>query len=397
MSTVKVIKRHEWREKWKVKVFTVFVIIAVIDAGLTVTWSILAVDAPDDKWHRAESLTTGAVFLLLSLFLLITGLRLRRMAPREWSRMFIFKPTTIAVVDIILFFVFLSRAVFNIVSGTGQFTIDVTQGGAVHALVVIAIYFFWELFPIVLLLLTVATGAIGKRGKKANGQQVPKMGVFSFLTGQDPRTPGRLPTPIDDGSINGGEEEKSLRQLTHGLLHREDSEDWIQGSPGPLRGAIGLGDDFLIPSLNQGGGIGMPLDAEEEGHSYYQPPQAPMGKQSQQQPNVQPPLKPQRRGNDQASLPPQHKRSSVGSYEVQLSPSVEEHRLWMPQQQHQAHHFQPGNAYDTATTGSVQSSTSAFTGEIKQLAERQDQFFNDPNRYNTPPRDFPKHMYRQGR
>lgn len=64
----------------------------------------------------------------------------------------------VCTVTAALFIVFASRSVFNFVSGAGKVTVLIDSSNAGENIAAFAIYALWEMFPVVLLLVTVASG-----------------------------------------------------------------------------------------------------------------------------------------------------------------------------------------------------------------------------------------------
>ena len=73
-------------------------------------------DANAVTWGKAEASLSAIVFAGLSVGFLLLGYRLHRLPATAHSRMMLMHPRTTACVNIVLFLVFLSRSVFNLVN-----------------------------------------------------------------------------------------------------------------------------------------------------------------------------------------------------------------------------------------------------------------------------------------
>ena len=92
--------------------------------------------------------------------------------------MFALRPTTIVITNIVLSTVFLSRAAFDLVSGLGFVTISLPPNGPTEQTAVFAGFTGWEVLPILLLFLTLASE---REGREATQTSHPSFGIFGVI------------------------------------------------------------------------------------------------------------------------------------------------------------------------------------------------------------------------
>jgi len=130
-------------------------------------------------WGQVEAFGSAAVFAGLSVAFLMLGRSLHNLPATAHSRMMLVEPRTTAIVNIVLFFVFGSRSVFNVVSAFGVFSLQVESESVANDAVVVLVYTVWEVVPVVMLLATVAGGGVPERESGSDGGD----GLMLSLTG----------------------------------------------------------------------------------------------------------------------------------------------------------------------------------------------------------------------
>ena len=129
--------------------------------------------------RAAAAATAAAAADLFSLARSVIIYHVLRMQPREYSRMFMLRPRTVAFVVALLCCVFTSRAAFDITSAAGAVTVSTSgSASAKDTAIFITAYTWWELVPIAMLLSTIATGSVG-RAHSTNA--APMYGVFGAI------------------------------------------------------------------------------------------------------------------------------------------------------------------------------------------------------------------------
>lgn len=114
--------------------------------------------------------------------------------------MFALRPTTIVVTNLILSIVFLSRAAFDLVSGLGAVTISLPPNGPTEQTAVFAGFTGWEILPILLLFLTLASE---RERSEAIQTSHPSFGIFGVI-----EEAGKENLELSQESgVNGGLEE----------------------------------------------------------------------------------------------------------------------------------------------------------------------------------------------
>lgn len=182
---VKLLAVDAWRPSWKLPTLATYWVTVVLDGGITALWIILAAhganEGDDDENNSQlnnatndESFTTATVFFFLGLLFLVFSVKMFSMESFEAHRLFVLEPKVSAAINLTLFVIFMSRSVYNFVSAMGWATVIVTSDSASDVILTIVMYTFWELFPTVLLLLTIARG---KRGTKPVHE--PNFGKFA--------------------------------------------------------------------------------------------------------------------------------------------------------------------------------------------------------------------------
>ena len=96
--------------------------------------------------------------------------------------MFTLRPKTIAVTNFILSAIFISRAAFDIISGFGLFIISLPPTGAKNRTIVFATFSVWEILPILLLFVTIASK---REGREPEQVKRPSFGVFGAIKQQE--------------------------------------------------------------------------------------------------------------------------------------------------------------------------------------------------------------------
>lgn len=143
--------------------------------------------AATNRWNASEQITVGVVFFAMSLFYLLIAYRVRSMTPAEYSRALIEQSQTlVARITFALFIVFVSRSVFNFASSAGAVNVTINTDAVGDNIASFTIYAFWELFPVSLLLVTIAQGS-------SVSPRVYKKRQFGVIgTGAPQFTPGRM-------------------------------------------------------------------------------------------------------------------------------------------------------------------------------------------------------------
>lgn len=252
----KLVLRDSWG-MWRLRVFGVFGAVAVFDVAGTIALSVLAANATDDdaadRYGNAESLGTAVIFLLLSFVFALLSLRLRALSAVQYSRMFLFKPRVIGWVTLLLFAVFASRSTVNFLTFAGVVDINIDKDDLVTDVSAAAAYGFWEFFPVLLLLSTIASAP--RTAKFA----VRRRGGGAGAAAADDDEAASLFTFGVFGAISAFEAAQERGEAGDGVDGEGDSER--PASPSLIGGSGGGGNGNDVHSRyggNSGGGLGAP-------------------------------------------------------------------------------------------------------------------------------------------
>eukprot|EP01138_Halocafeteria_seosinensis_P004578 gb/GECG01004684.1/.p1 GENE.gb/GECG01004684.1/~~gb/GECG01004684.1/.p1 ORF type:complete len:382 (+),score=37.92 gb/GECG01004684.1/:1-1146(+) len=174
---LKLTHRSNWRRHWKVPTFTTYSIGVTILVCLEILSACFAVNSNATP-SQVNSVATSGLFAVLGCSYVYFAYRIHKLKPSEYQRMFALRPTTIVVTNVVLSVVFLSRAAFDLVSGLGAVTISLPPTSAKEQAAVFAGFTGWEILPILLLFLTLATE---REGREATPAPRPSFGIFGVI------------------------------------------------------------------------------------------------------------------------------------------------------------------------------------------------------------------------
>ena len=116
-------------------------------------------DSAQNNWVAAEEVTVGIVFFALSLFFIFISVRAHQMSHSDYSRSLLEQSQrVVTVVTAVLFAVFASRSIFNFVAAAGKVVVLINTESVSSNIESFTVYAVWEIFPVCLLLLTIASG-----------------------------------------------------------------------------------------------------------------------------------------------------------------------------------------------------------------------------------------------
>ena len=227
----KVIYHETWPEH-KLLVLVPFFVTTGAEFIITVVWACT-------QKASAEAFSTGTVFFILSLVFAYLALRLPRLEAVEYSRMFIGNPRVAVGINVALFLLLGSRAVFNFLTAANVVDVPILTPNWKQNIEVLVIYAIWEILPVALLLLTVARGAKGA----PSVYHKPRFGLWNQMAMDNV-------VDSDDGGAGGGLDTPSSIGINGTPLLRGDNRRVVSG---PAANAGG-GHDFRPGPLQDGRG-----------------------------------------------------------------------------------------------------------------------------------------------
>jgi hypothetical protein len=177
--------------RWAYAFFGVTAVMIVVLVCVQAVFRGITADANEvaatNRWNASEQITVGVVFFAMSLFYLTIAYRVRSMTPADYSRALIEQSQAlVARITFALFIVFVSRSVFNFASAAGAVNVTINTDAVGDNIASFAIYAFWELFPVSLLLVTIA------QGSSVSPRMYRKRQFGVIGTGAPQLTPGRM-------------------------------------------------------------------------------------------------------------------------------------------------------------------------------------------------------------
>lgn len=156
-------------------------------------------------WGKAEASLSAIVFAGLSVGFLLLGYQLHKLPATAHNRMMLMHPRTTACVNIVLFLVFLSRSVFNLVTVSGAFSIEINSSSAFNDVAIVLVYTTWEVAPVVMLLGTVAGGGVHETAEGAD----PPLGLMLAIRDPDQGLLAGAQDPFEEVAVRVGSGETS--------------------------------------------------------------------------------------------------------------------------------------------------------------------------------------------
>jgi hypothetical protein len=202
---------------FSMRTWAVLIVVAgcIVETAFVLAAAVLASedDAASTSWATAEAFGSAAIFMLLAAVFCFLGCRLAQVPQSAHTRMMIMHPLVVVRINYVLFGIFASRSLFNIVSASGVFALPIASQNTLGDLAIVAIYAVWEIAPVVILLCTIARGA---RGSTMALHEQDSAGM-AFLWGQS----------VDEASAAGA---TPATQAKASLLQ------WLSGSTPTVSG-----------------------------------------------------------------------------------------------------------------------------------------------------------------
>lgn len=201
-GAAQVIKRSTWRATWKLPTRIVYGILCL---ALLVS-TLLGANSNNEGTavQQQQQWVSGIIFgFLASAFAWVTY-HVLHLEPQQYSRMFMMRPTSVAAVVVVLFVVFVSRAVFDVVTAAGAVTISTGgQASTEDVAIFVSAYLWWEVLPIVLLLATIAAGRVGQASTTAAAPAIGVFGAIQAMQGGDGNV-GDVSDSDDETAVDRG-------------------------------------------------------------------------------------------------------------------------------------------------------------------------------------------------